>query len=94
MIAALQSLLLLFLPPRIRKVWQKRKCGVKYGCLTISHSTVGSVGAAALTLPGAPFGTWCPLDCKFTFAQTGHESAWLKIQYRMGLDSLKKVPHV
>uniref|UniRef100_A0A8D2KTX8 Arf-GAP with SH3 domain, ANK repeat and PH domain-containing protein 3 n=1 Tax=Varanus komodoensis TaxID=61221 RepID=A0A8D2KTX8_VARKO len=23
----------------IRKVWQKRKCGVKYGCLTISHST-------------------------------------------------------
>lgn len=25
---------------RIRKVWQKRKCGVKYGCLTISHSTV------------------------------------------------------
>lgn len=32
------SLLLLCL--RIRKVWQKRKCGVKYGCLTISHSTV------------------------------------------------------
>ncbi|RMB91177.1 hypothetical protein DUI87_32313 [Hirundo rustica rustica] len=27
----------------IRKVWQKRKCGVKYGCLTISHST-GSKG--------------------------------------------------
>lgn len=25
---------------RIRRVWQKRKCGVKYGCLTISHSTV------------------------------------------------------
>lgn len=25
---------------RIRKVWQKRKCGVKFGCLTISHSTV------------------------------------------------------
>ncbi|XP_029349647.1 arf-GAP with SH3 domain, ANK repeat and PH domain-containing protein 3 isoform X2 [Echeneis naucrates] len=24
----------------IRKVWQKRKCGVKFGCLTISHSTV------------------------------------------------------
>ncbi|KAI5102725.1 arf-GAP with SH3 domain, ANK repeat and PH domain-containing protein 2, partial [Silurus meridionalis] len=24
----------------IRKVWQKRKCGVKYGCLTISHSTI------------------------------------------------------
>ncbi|KAG5856091.1 hypothetical protein ANANG_G00004310 [Anguilla anguilla] len=22
----------------IRKVWQKRKCGVKYGCLTISHT--------------------------------------------------------
>lgn len=21
-------------------MWQKRKCGVKYGCLTISHSTV------------------------------------------------------
>uniref|UniRef100_A0A8C2TXD3 ArfGAP with SH3 domain, ankyrin repeat and PH domain 3 n=1 Tax=Coturnix japonica TaxID=93934 RepID=A0A8C2TXD3_COTJA len=32
------SLLLLCL--RIRKVWQKRKCGVKYGCLTISHSTI------------------------------------------------------
>lgn len=28
---------------RIRKVWQKRKCGVKYGCLTISHSTVSTV---------------------------------------------------
>uniref|UniRef100_A0A673C5A4 Arf-GAP with SH3 domain, ANK repeat and PH domain-containing protein 3-like n=1 Tax=Sphaeramia orbicularis TaxID=375764 RepID=A0A673C5A4_9TELE len=25
---------------RIRKVWQKRKCGVKFGCLTISHSTI------------------------------------------------------
>uniref|UniRef100_A0A8B9GF39 Arf-GAP with SH3 domain, ANK repeat and PH domain-containing protein 3 n=1 Tax=Amazona collaria TaxID=241587 RepID=A0A8B9GF39_9PSIT len=25
---------------QIRKVWQKRKCGVKYGCLTISHSTI------------------------------------------------------
>lgn len=25
---------------RIRRVWQKRKCGVKYGCLTISHSMV------------------------------------------------------
>ncbi|XP_054026828.1 arf-GAP with SH3 domain, ANK repeat and PH domain-containing protein 3 [Dryobates pubescens] len=24
----------------LRKVWQKRKCGVKYGCLTISHSTI------------------------------------------------------
>ncbi|MBN3325207.1 ASAP3 protein, partial [Atractosteus spatula] len=24
----------------IRKVWQKRKCGIKYGCLTISHSTI------------------------------------------------------
>ncbi|XP_037684143.1 arf-GAP with SH3 domain, ANK repeat and PH domain-containing protein 3 isoform X2 [Choloepus didactylus] len=24
----------------IRRVWQKRKCGVKYGCLTISHSTI------------------------------------------------------
>ncbi|XP_010113510.1 PREDICTED: arf-GAP with SH3 domain, ANK repeat and PH domain-containing protein 3 [Chlamydotis macqueenii] len=24
----------------IRKVWQKRKCGVKYSCLTISHSTI------------------------------------------------------
>ncbi|XP_075408342.1 arf-GAP with SH3 domain, ANK repeat and PH domain-containing protein 3 isoform X2 [Tenrec ecaudatus] len=24
----------------IRRVWQKRKCGVKYGCLTISHSMV------------------------------------------------------
>ncbi|KAE8624002.1 hypothetical protein XENTR_v10005800 [Xenopus tropicalis] len=24
----------------IRKVWQKRKCGVKYGNLTISHSTI------------------------------------------------------
>ncbi|KAM4701225.1 arf-GAP with SH3 domain, ANK repeat and PH domain-containing protein 3 [Discoglossus pictus] len=24
----------------IRKVWQKRKCGVKYGFLTISHSTI------------------------------------------------------
>uniref|UniRef100_A0AAY3ZWN8 ArfGAP with SH3 domain, ankyrin repeat and PH domain 3 n=1 Tax=Denticeps clupeoides TaxID=299321 RepID=A0AAY3ZWN8_9TELE len=24
----------------IRKVWQRRKCGVKYGCLTISHSTI------------------------------------------------------
>ncbi|XP_009469171.1 PREDICTED: arf-GAP with SH3 domain, ANK repeat and PH domain-containing protein 3 [Nipponia nippon] len=24
----------------IRKVWQKRKCGVKYGCLTISHSMI------------------------------------------------------
>uniref|UniRef100_A0A8B9GBI6 Arf-GAP with SH3 domain, ANK repeat and PH domain-containing protein 3 n=1 Tax=Amazona collaria TaxID=241587 RepID=A0A8B9GBI6_9PSIT len=31
---------LLFLLLRIRKVWQKRKCGVKYGCLTISHSTI------------------------------------------------------
>ncbi|NWV67237.1 ASAP3 protein, partial [Malurus elegans] len=28
----------------IRKVWQKRKCGVKYGCLTISHSTARSGG--------------------------------------------------
>uniref|UniRef100_G1P9S0 Arf-GAP with SH3 domain, ANK repeat and PH domain-containing protein 3 n=1 Tax=Myotis lucifugus TaxID=59463 RepID=G1P9S0_MYOLU len=26
--------------PRIRRVWQKRKCGVKYGCLTISHSMI------------------------------------------------------
>uniref|UniRef100_A0A8B9MKN7 ArfGAP with SH3 domain, ankyrin repeat and PH domain 3 n=1 Tax=Accipiter nisus TaxID=211598 RepID=A0A8B9MKN7_9AVES len=34
------SSLLLFLLLRIRKVWQKRKCGVKYGCLTISHSTI------------------------------------------------------
>ncbi|XP_069479060.1 arf-GAP with SH3 domain, ANK repeat and PH domain-containing protein 3 isoform X2 [Ambystoma mexicanum] len=24
----------------LRKVWQKRKCGVKYGYLTISHSTI------------------------------------------------------
>ncbi|KAM4795835.1 arf-GAP with SH3 domain, ANK repeat and PH domain-containing protein 3-like [Rhinophrynus dorsalis] len=24
----------------IRKVWQKRKCGIKYGYLTISHSTI------------------------------------------------------
>ncbi|KAG9493132.1 hypothetical protein GDO78_001184 [Eleutherodactylus coqui] len=24
----------------IRKVWQKRKCGVKYGYMTISHSTI------------------------------------------------------
>ncbi|XP_042544414.1 arf-GAP with SH3 domain, ANK repeat and PH domain-containing protein 3 [Dipodomys spectabilis] len=24
----------------IRRVWQKRKCGVKYGCLTMSHSTI------------------------------------------------------
>eukprot|EP00061_Rhincodon_typus_P017354 g46016.t1 len=24
----------------IRRVWQKRKCGVKYGYLTISHSTI------------------------------------------------------
>ncbi|XP_056283056.1 arf-GAP with SH3 domain, ANK repeat and PH domain-containing protein 3 isoform X2 [Pseudoliparis swirei] len=24
----------------IMKVWQKRKCGVKFGCLTISHSTI------------------------------------------------------
>ncbi|XP_060061492.1 arf-GAP with SH3 domain, ANK repeat and PH domain-containing protein 3 isoform X5 [Erinaceus europaeus] len=24
----------------IRRVWQKRKCGIKYGCLTISHSTI------------------------------------------------------
>ncbi|XP_007643602.1 arf-GAP with SH3 domain, ANK repeat and PH domain-containing protein 3 isoform X2 [Cricetulus griseus] len=24
----------------IRRVWQKRKCGVKHGCLTISHSMV------------------------------------------------------
>ncbi|XP_004592322.2 arf-GAP with SH3 domain, ANK repeat and PH domain-containing protein 3 [Ochotona princeps] len=24
----------------IRRVWQKRKCGVKYGCLTISHSMI------------------------------------------------------
>ncbi|XP_053701433.1 arf-GAP with SH3 domain, ANK repeat and PH domain-containing protein 3 [Synchiropus splendidus] len=24
----------------LRKVWQKRKCGVKFGCLTISHSTI------------------------------------------------------
>uniref|UniRef100_A0A8C6JQ36 Arf-GAP with SH3 domain, ANK repeat and PH domain-containing protein 3 n=1 Tax=Melopsittacus undulatus TaxID=13146 RepID=A0A8C6JQ36_MELUD len=31
---------LFFLLLRIRKVWQKRKCGVKYGCLTISHSTI------------------------------------------------------
>ena len=47
------SSLLLFLLLRIRKVWQKRKCGVKYGCLTISHSTVrSSGGAAALTLEG------------------------------------------
>ncbi|XP_071354003.1 arf-GAP with SH3 domain, ANK repeat and PH domain-containing protein 3 isoform X1 [Trachinotus anak] len=28
----------------IRKVWQKRKCGVKFGCLTISHSTVRTHG--------------------------------------------------
>ncbi|KFR11919.1 Arf-GAP with SH3 domain, ANK repeat and PH domain-containing protein 3, partial [Opisthocomus hoazin] len=34
------SSFLLFLRLRIRKVWQKRKCGVKYGCLTISHSTI------------------------------------------------------
>ncbi|XP_029409636.1 arf-GAP with SH3 domain, ANK repeat and PH domain-containing protein 3 isoform X2 [Nannospalax galili] len=24
----------------LRRVWQKRKCGVKYGCLTISHSMI------------------------------------------------------
>ena len=32
--------LFFFMVCRIRKVWQKRKCGVKFGCLTISHSTV------------------------------------------------------
>lgn len=90
--AAVRSSLLLFFLLRIRKVWQKRKCGVKYGCLTISHSTVGSVGAAALTFLCAPFGTWCPSDFRFSFAQTGHKSAWL--QYRMGMDGLKKVLHV
>lgn len=26
--------------PRIRKVWQRRKCAVKNGILTISHATV------------------------------------------------------
>lgn len=84
----------LFFLLRIRKVWQKRKCGVKYGCLTISHSTVGSVGVAALTPLCAPFGAWCPLDFQFSFAQTGNKFAWLKIQYKMGLDTLKKVPCV
>lgn len=33
---------------RIRKVWQKRKCGVKFGCLTISHSTVRMCGPVLL----------------------------------------------
>lgn len=41
------SSLLLFLLLRIRKVWQKRKCGVKYGYLTISHSTVRSSGGSS-----------------------------------------------
>lgn len=34
---------------RIRKVWQKRKCGVKFGCLTISHSTVRMCGPELVT---------------------------------------------
>lgn len=45
-----------FFPPfscllccRIRKVWQKRKCGVKFGCLTISHSTVRMCGPVLFT---------------------------------------------
>ncbi|XP_028674203.1 arf-GAP with SH3 domain, ANK repeat and PH domain-containing protein 3 [Erpetoichthys calabaricus] len=29
----------------IRKVWQKRKCGIKYGYLTISHSTINRAPA-------------------------------------------------
>uniref|UniRef100_A0A2K5Y857 ArfGAP with SH3 domain, ankyrin repeat and PH domain 3 n=1 Tax=Mandrillus leucophaeus TaxID=9568 RepID=A0A2K5Y857_MANLE len=37
----LQSLIKFFhAQHKIRRVWQKRKCGVKYGCLTISHSTI------------------------------------------------------
>lgn len=39
----------LFSSHRIRKVWQKRKCGVKFGCLTISHSTVRMCGPVLAT---------------------------------------------
>ncbi|XP_067336529.1 arf-GAP with SH3 domain, ANK repeat and PH domain-containing protein 3 isoform X2 [Channa argus] len=34
----------------IRKVWQKRKCGVKFGCLTISHSTINRPPAKLILL--------------------------------------------
>lgn len=41
--------MIFFLSHRIRKVWQKRKCGVKFGCLTISHSTVRMCGPVLAT---------------------------------------------
>lgn len=53
------SPLLLWL--RIRKVWQKRKCGVKYGCLTISHSTVREAGGPSSPCsPRGAAGTYRP----------------------------------
>lgn len=41
---------------RIRRVWQKRKCGVKYGCLTISHSMVRALPCSEQT--GAKPSLW------------------------------------
>lgn len=41
------------LPFRIRKVWQRRKCAVKNGMLTISHATV-SVSAVYIPRRWAP----------------------------------------
>lgn len=45
-------------------MWQKRKCGVKYGCLTISHSTVREMGG--------PLSPWSPRGAAGTYplAQT------------------------
>ena len=55
---------------RLRKVWQKRKCTISNGYLTISHSMVGTTsstllccclplqGPQSLPLPGTPVASW------------------------------------
>lgn len=45
------------LPVRIRKVWQKRKCSVKNGFLTISHGTVSIPPPPRSLLQGDERGT-------------------------------------
>ena len=42
---------------RIRKVWQRRKCSVKNGILTISHATV-SVSAHSPPMSMMTLATW------------------------------------
>lgn len=50
---------------RLRKVWQKRKCTISNGYLTISHSMVGTA-SSTLLLPGSccPFRVCTACHCQ------------------------------